>query len=177
MADLTLTQKYDTVLDVLYSESGNSPSFDDITGKLGADGYNIHWGEIMDILFTLDKEGLLYKVTLQEDPTNTVRYLLNFAGKMLKEEGGLGKKLVANKKRWHERNPLTFAFLTTLGAAVISVIVSVVTDKVTKQKDSQETQEIKQTITDATRRLDSLISAQKNTISLKKDSANKPIGN
>lgn len=162
MADLTLIQKYDEILTVLYDESGNSPSFDDITGKLGGKGLNIHWGEIVDVLFTLDKEGLIYKVTLQDDPTNEIRYLLNFAGKRLKEDGGLAKKLVANKKEWHEKHPLLWGAIIAVCSAILSVVVNVISDKVTKQPDSQEMQEIKQTIKDANHRLDSLTSILNN---------------
>ncbi len=156
MADLTLIQKYDEVLTVLYDESGNSPSFDDITGKLGAKGLNIHWGEIMDVLFTLDKEGLIYKVTLQEDKTNEIRYLLNFAGKRLKEDGGLAKKLVSDRKRWHEKNPITYAVICGVLAGLMSITVSIVTHTIEKSQDNQEKTQLEHLVQDVNNRLDSL---------------------
>lgn len=99
MKELALIEKYDIVLDVLYSESGKSPSFDDIVAKLMADGYNIHWGEVMDILLTLDREKYIYQVSLVEDPNKSIRYLLSFNGKLLKELGGLEKKLAREKEK------------------------------------------------------------------------------
>jgi len=97
--ELTLLQKYDTVLDVLYTESGKSPTFDDILGKLGFDGYNIHWGEVWDIINTMTKDGFIYQVIQEDDTEKKPRYLLSFNGKLLKETGGLEKKLEREKKK------------------------------------------------------------------------------
>ncbi len=92
---MTLIEKFDAVLDVLYSESGKSPTFEYIQEVLAKNSKDVHWGEVWDILNTMNKDGFLYIVSQD----NKERYLLSFNGKLLKETGGLEAKLKREKDR------------------------------------------------------------------------------
>lgn len=129
--ELTLIQKYDTVLDVLYTESGKSPTFDDILGKLGADGYNIHWGEVWDIINTMIKDGFIYQVIQEDDPDKKPRYLLSFNGKLLKETGGLEKKLAREKKKEETGVLLDESNLKTGRWTRTNIVITIITGSIT----------------------------------------------
>jgi ABC-type Na+ efflux pump permease subunit len=129
--ELTLIQKYDTVLDVLYTESGKSPTFDDILGKLGTDGYNIHWGEVWDVINTMIKDGFIYQVIQEDDPEKKPRYLLSFNGKLLKETGGLEKKLAREKKKEETNVLLDASNLKTGRWTRTNIIITIVTGSIT----------------------------------------------
>ena len=89
--DLTLLKKYDAVLGVLYSESGKAPTFDDINKVLLTEKKKVHWGEVMDILYTMIGDGYLYGHFTNQKQQQI--FLLSFNGKLLKETGGLERKL------------------------------------------------------------------------------------
>src|SRR4051812_5865590 len=92
---MTLIEKFDAVLDVLYSESGKAPTFQDIETKLIENGKKVHGGEVWDILNTMMRDGYLYFV--QHEVKNQEVYLISFNGKLLKETEGLEKKLEREK--------------------------------------------------------------------------------
>lgn len=96
-SDLTLLQKYDAVLDVLYSESGKGPTFDDINKALLTQKKKIHWGEVMDILYTMIGDKYLYGRFANQQGKQI--FLLSFNGKLLKETEGYEKKLEREKQK------------------------------------------------------------------------------
>ncbi|SRR6266536_5459461 len=95
--DLTLLQKYDAVLEALFDKSGNSPTFDYINDILLERKKKIHWGEVMDILNTMEGDKYLYDHFTNKDGIQI--FLLSFNGKYLKETGGLEKKIEREKAK------------------------------------------------------------------------------
>lgn len=96
-SDLTLLQKYDAVLDVLDSESGKAPTFDDINRVLLTEKKKVHWGEVMDILYTMIGDKYLYGHFANQQGKQI--FLLSFNGKLLKDTGGYEKKLEREKQK------------------------------------------------------------------------------
>ncbi len=97
MQELSLLEKYDAVLDVLYDISGKSPTFDRIQASLVKNEKKVDGGELWDILNTMIKDNFVYFV--KNNQTEEELYLLSFNGKLLKETGGLEKKLNTEKKK------------------------------------------------------------------------------
>jgi hypothetical protein len=95
--DLTLFQKYDAVLGVLYSESGKAPTFDDINKVLLTEKKKVHWGEVMDVLYTMIGDNYLYGHFTNQKKEQI--FLLSFNGKLLKEGGGISTKLQREKDK------------------------------------------------------------------------------
>jgi hypothetical protein len=95
--DLTLLQKYDAVLGVLYSESGKAPTFDDINKVLLTEKKKVHWGEVMDVLYTMIGDNYLYGHFTNQKKEQI--FLLSFNGKLLKEGGGISTKLQREKDK------------------------------------------------------------------------------
>lgn len=93
--DLTLLQKYDAVLKVLFEESGNDPTFDRILEWLRKGKKKIHWGEVWDILQSMDGDKYLYSNNANKEGVQL--FLLSFNGKYLQINGGLEKKLEREK--------------------------------------------------------------------------------
>lgn len=95
--DLAILQKYDAVLDVLYSESGKAPTFDDINIILLTEKKKVHSGEVMDILYTMIGDKYLYGHFANQKKEQI--FLLSFNGKLLKEGGGISAKLNREKDK------------------------------------------------------------------------------
>ena len=179
MAAVTLIDKYDTVLKALYDISGKRPTFGRILALLRVRKETIQWAEVWDILIKLEKEQFIHPGITDRTskiPTEVI-HLITIDGKIFHEKGGLKGKIEREKPAWHVNHPILYALISAIGGAIISIAVGLLLWQVDKQSKNQDIQETKQTIQDATRRLDSLISAQKNTAPLKKDSSNNPIGN
>ena len=160
MAELTLIQKFDAILDALYEISGKRPTYHRIKKVLRVKDLKIEDGEIWDILVKMETDKTVHLPVLNPNPKfpNEYLHLITFEGKLLKERGGLKGKIERDKAKWYQRNPLIYGSMVAIAGAILSVIVNVISDRVSKQSDSQEMQEIKQTIQDANHRLDSLTS-------------------
>jgi hypothetical protein len=170
-ADLTLLQKYDAVLNVLYSESGKAPTFDDINAAIVKEKKKVHWGEVMDILYTLIGDGYLYGHFTNQQQQQI--FLLSFNGKFLKETGGLEKKLEKEKSddnlkseqlaksvevsKWTKWN-IALALLMT--ATTLSVLIFTCTRDTTRFRKESKKQLIDKQLQSQTRKCDS-ISIQK----------------
>lgn len=153
--DLTLFQKYDAVLDVLFIESGNAPTFDDINNVLLTEKKKVHWGEVMDILYTMMGDDYLYGHFTKTDTNGkpVQIFLISFSGKYLKETGGFGKKLEREKAkdkldkdlnesnlkngRWTRRSMIYTGI--TAAITIIALITNIVLTqgRETKQKQQQ----------------------------------------
>jgi len=170
-ADITLLQKFDAVLDVLYSESGNAPTFDDIHAALLEAKKKVHWGEVMDVLYTLIGDGYLYGHFTNQQKQQI--FLLSFNGKLLKETGGLEKKLEKGKRddtlksdqltksievsKWTKWN---IALALLMSATTLSVLVFTCTRDTTRYNKEAEQRLIDKQQQVQTRKSDS-ISLQK----------------
>lgn len=101
MEELTLIEKFDAVLDALYDFSGKHPTFFRLRAILRARKKKIHWGELMDIMVKIEKDGLAHpKVQSKYKKRKNAEWvhLITFEGKLLKERGGLKNKV--RKENW-----------------------------------------------------------------------------
>src|SRR5688500_18510640 len=76
-------QKYDAVLEALFKISGDAPTFDDINKWLLLNNKQVHWGEVMDILYTMGNDGYVYGHMTH--PKKGQMFLLSFNGKLLQQ--------------------------------------------------------------------------------------------
>jgi len=126
-ADLTLLQKYDAVLEVLYEKSGQSPTFEFIQMALEQNGKKVDGGEVWDILNTMAKDGFLYIVMQSEKE----RYLLSFNGKLLQETGGLEKKIEREKGNEKLKSDLNDSNLKTGRWTRTNIIITIIIGSIT----------------------------------------------
>lgn len=129
MEDLLLLEKYDAVLDVLFSESGKAPTFQDIEKKLKENAKKIDGGEVWDILNTMMRDGYLYFVPHEEK--NAEVYLISFNGKYLKETGGLVNKIEREKTKQKLDSDLNESNLKTGRWTRSNMIISVIIGSIT----------------------------------------------
>jgi hypothetical protein len=157
--DLTLLQKYDAILDVLFKESGNAPTFDDINTILLTEKKKIHWGEVMDILYTMIGDDYLYghftKTDVNGKPVQI--FLISFNGKYLKDTGGFEKKIEREKAKEKLNKDLNDSNLKTgrwtrrnmiyTGSTAAITIIALITNIVLTQ--SREAKQNKQQVQDS----------------------------
>lgn len=124
--DLTLLQKYDAVLDVLSSLSGDSPTFDDINAALLKEKKKVHWGEVMDILYTMIGDDYLYgHFTKTDENRNSFQiFLISFNGKLLKETGGYEKKLDREKTKTELINKQLSVSISFVNWSKANIVIS-----------------------------------------------------
>jgi hypothetical protein len=128
-ADLNLLQKYDAVLDVLFKESGKSPTFDDINKVLLEEKKKVHWGEVMDILYTMIGDSYLYGHFTNQKKEQI--FLISFNGKNLKETGGLEKKIEREKIKEQLSSDLNDSNLKTGRWTRNNIILTAITGGIT----------------------------------------------
>ncbi|RTL59086.1 MAG: hypothetical protein EKK37_12310 [Sphingobacteriales bacterium] len=123
--DLTLLQKYDAVLDVLYSESGKAPTFDDINAALLKEKKKVHWGEVMDILYTMIGDDYVYGHFTKKDATekDVQIFLLSFKGKLVKETDGYAKKLEREKTKTDLTNRQLTASISSVNWSKANILI------------------------------------------------------
>lgn len=163
MEELTLIQKFDTVLEMLYLYSGKRPTAGRLMAFIRAKNKKIEPGEVWDIVGRMvdDKMVEIVGATVNKK-ANTPLYLLKFEGKIMYERGGMDGKVKREEIHWTQRHPVLYAFISGVGGAMLALIVGLSLWLVDRQTKNQEIQEIKQTATEANRKTDSLIVSQKN---------------
>lgn len=128
-ADLTLLQKYDAVLKVLFDQSGNDPTFDRILEFLLKEKKKIHWGEVMDILNTMAGDGYLYSD--YKNKNGIQLFLLSFNGKYLQETGGLENKIEREKAKEKLSSDLNDSNLKTGRWTRNNIVLTAITGGIT----------------------------------------------
>lgn len=113
----------DKVIEILYKNSGNAPTFEKIETWLKP--FDIEKGEIQDCLLYLYKEGYIYCETegnrfAEYKDTPKANYLLNFKGKRLYEDENNYSGMVRNQK-FDRRSQKWVMFLTFFLSAVVGV--------------------------------------------------------
>jgi len=123
--DLTLLQKYDAVLDVLSSLSGDALTFDDINATLLKDKKKVHWGEVMDILYPMIGDDYLYGHFTKTDKTGKSFqiFLISFNGKLLKDTGGYEKKLEREKTKTELTNRQLNASISSVNWSKANIVI------------------------------------------------------
>ncbi|MEN6463317.1 MAG: hypothetical protein ABFC94_18355 [Syntrophomonas sp.] len=163
MEELTLVQKFDTVLEMLYLYSGKRPTSGRVIAFIRAKNKKIDPGEVWDIMNRMVEDKLVSIVAATVNKKqNTPLYLLKFEGKIMYERGGLKGKLKREKNHWTQRHPVLYALISGIGGAILALVVGLSLWWVDKRTESQENQETKQTISDANHRLDSVVSVLNN---------------
>jgi hypothetical protein len=100
---MTLIQKFDAVLKVLYDISGSRPTFGRVLALLRKRKQNIHWGEVWDIFIKMRKDGILHpEVGAIYRNRMEILNLISFEGKIMYETRGLKGKMRRENitKRW-----------------------------------------------------------------------------
>lgn len=157
MKDLTIIEKFDAVLKVLYDISGKRPTFGRITALLLFRKQKVDGGEIWDIIRKMQREFLLHpdiKDSSSKTP-NEIIYLITFEGKLMWERNGLAGKMYREKftKTW-----ITSISILTLVIAALSLYFSL------SSVSDSTLNKINESITQGLLKQDSLILLEKNKL-------------